>query len=40
MNLLRSEVDAITFRDYITYDMDFQFVPSDHMCFDELSRCD
>ena len=25
---------------YITYDMDFQFIPSDPMCFDKLSRCD
>ena len=25
---------------YITCDMDFQFVPSDPVCFDKLSRCD
>ena len=25
---------------YITYDMDFRFVPSDPMCFDKLSHCD
>ena len=25
---------------YITYDMDFQYVPSDSVCFDKLSRCD
>ena len=25
---------------YITYNMDFQFVPSDPVCFDKLSRCD
>ena len=25
---------------YITYDMDFRFVPSDPVCFDKLSRCD
>ena len=22
------------------YDMDFQFIPSDPVCFDKLSRCD
>ena len=25
---------------YITYHMDFRFVPSDPVCFDKLSRCD
>ena len=25
---------------YITYDMDFRFIPSDPVCFDKLSRCD
>ena len=25
---------------YITYDMDFRFVPSDPECFDKLSRYD
>ena len=25
---------------YITYDMDFWFVPSDPVCFDKLSRYD
>ena len=24
---------------YITYDMDFRFVPSDPVCFDKLTRC-
>ena len=24
---------------YITYDMNFRFVPSDPVCFDKLSRC-
>ena len=25
---------------YITYAMDFRFVPSDPVCLDKLSRCD
>ena len=25
---------------YITYDMDFRFIPSDPVCFDKLSCCD
>ena len=25
---------------YITYDMDFWFIPSDPVCFDKLSHCD
>ena len=25
---------------YITYAMNFRFVPSDPVCFDKLSRCD
>ena len=25
---------------YITYDMDFRFVPNDPVCFEKLSGCD
>ena len=25
---------------YITYDMDFRFIPCDPVCFDKLSGCD
>ena len=39
--MLKNKFHLIKFHEcYITYDMDFRFVPSDPVCFDKLSGCD
>ena len=37
---IRQKFSSIKTICYITYDMDFRFIPSDTVCFDKLSRCD
>ena len=39
-NMLDCDITVSEFECYITYAMDFRFVPSDPVCFDKLSRCD
>ena len=36
MNMIVLMLQAIWNKCYITYDMDFRFVPRDHVCFDKL----